>query len=78
MLVRMDKEFSDITYIPATSLGSQIDEICKRYENFEVSEEERKHNRPYYNYNEQIKLFDQSSSSKQREIQNNPLLMKQL
>ena len=74
----MDKEFSDITYIPATSLGSQIDEICKRYENFEQSEEERKHNRPYYNYEAQVKNFDESSFSKQKEIQNNPLLMKQL
>lgn len=30
MLVRIDKEFSDITYVPTSSLGMIIDEICKR------------------------------------------------
>ena len=52
MLVRMDKEFSDITYVPASSLGSQIDNLCKRDTNKKFGEDEAKHLRPYYDYDE--------------------------
>mmetsp|Transcript_9424 Transcript_9424/g.11543 ORF Transcript_9424/g.11543 Transcript_9424/m.11543 type:complete len:90 (-) Transcript_9424:374-643(-) len=79
MLVRMDKEYSDITYVPTSSLGSQIDELCKRHINKKFGEEEAKHLRPYYDYDEQVKLFDQSSiSNKMKQIENNPELMAQL
>ena len=79
MLVRMDKEYSDITYVPTSSLGSMIDNLCKRHANIKFGEEEAKHNRPYYDYEEQVKLFDQSSiSRKMEEIQNNPELQKRL
>lgn len=61
MLVRMDKEFSDITYVPASSLGSQIDNLCKRDTNKKFGEDEAKHLRPYYDYDEQIKNFDESN-----------------
>lgn len=52
MLVRMDKEYSDITYVPTSSLGSMIDNLCKRHANIKFGEEEAKHNRPYYDYEE--------------------------
>ena len=67
MLVRMDKEFSDITYVPTTSLGEQIAGIVKRDMRFHNSEE-AKHGRPYYDYEEQVKLFDQSAI-KSRQIE---------
>ena len=67
MLVRMDKEFSDITYIPTSSLGEQIAGIVKRDMRFHNSEE-AKHGRPYYDYEEQVKLFDQSAV-KSRQIE---------
>ena len=63
MLVRMDKEFSDITYVPTSSLGSLIDDLCKRHDNKKFGEQEAKHNRPYYDYEERVKLFDNSSIS---------------
>ena len=61
MLVRMDKEYSDITYVPASSLGSQIDNLCKRDNNKKFGEGEAAHLRPYYDYDERIKEFDESS-----------------
>lgn len=60
MLVRIDKEYSDVTYVPASSLGMQIDILCKR-NNSKRSPEDIKHLRPYYDQAEQIKLFDESS-----------------
>lgn len=67
MLVKMDKEFSDITYVPTSSLGSLIDQLCKRHNNVKFSDEEKEHLRPYYNYDEQIKQFDQSSIARKME-----------
>ncbi len=61
MLVRIDKEFSDITYVPTSSLAMQIAELCKKHHNVNYDDEEARHLRPYYNYEEQIKQFDQSS-----------------
>ena len=79
MLVRMDKEFSDITYVPTSSLGSLIDDLCKRHDNKKFGDEEAKHNRPYYDYDEAVKLFDQSSIAwKQQQIKNDPELQKKL
>lgn len=49
MLIRMDKEYSDITYIPTSSLGMQIAELCKRNHQYR-DPEDAKHNRPYYSY----------------------------
>ena len=76
--MRIDKEFSDITYSPAGSLREQIDELCKRYNNKKFSEEERKNLLPYYSYEDQKKLFDESSISKMKEIESNPELQKKL
>ena len=49
MLVRLDKEYSDITYIPTNSLGMQIAELCKRNHQHRNPEDEL-HGRPYYDY----------------------------
>ena len=65
MLVRIDKEFSDVTYVPASSLGMQIDILCKR-NNHKRTPEEIKHLRPHYDQAEQIKLFDESSLGQSR------------
>ena len=62
MLVRIDKEFSDITYVPTSSLGSLIDTLCKR-DSVNRLEDEFK-DRPYYNYDETIKQFDESAAAK--------------
>ena len=79
MLVRMDKEYSDITYVPASSLGSQIDNLCKRDNNKKFGEDEAAHLRPYYDYDERIKEFDESSiANRMKQIKNNPELMAQL
>ena len=77
MLVRMDKEFSDITYVPTSSLAMQIAELCKKHHNVRFADE-AKHGRPYYNYEERIKEFDEASISKSKQIESNPELLKQL
>lgn len=51
MLVRLDKEFSDITYVPASSLAMQIAEICKRNHQ-KRNPEDMHHLRPYYDHAE--------------------------
>ena len=74
MLVMLDKEYSDITYVPAASLKYQIDDLCKRT-HVKRDPKEALHNRPYYDHAEQIKLFDESSiSHKSRIIENDPEL----
>lgn len=75
MLVRIDKEFSDITYVPASSLGEQIAEICKRNRQ-KRNPEDALHLRPYYDHAEQIKLFDESSLSQAKHLENNKELLK--
>lgn len=61
MLVRIDKEFSDITYVPTSSLGMMIDEICKR-KHTKTNPEDALHLRPYYDYEETIAEFDKASN----------------
>jgi len=78
MLVRLDKEFSDVTYVPASSLAMQLSELCKKHNNTKFDEAEKRHSRPYYDYEEQVKLFDESSVSKIKAIETNPDLQKRL
>ena len=77
MLVKLDKEFSDITYVPTSSLAMQLDILCKRTHTNKPAED-KTHDRPYYNYDEEIEAFDKSSAGKSAEIQKNPELLKQL
>jgi len=77
MLVRIDKEYSDITYVPTSSLGELIAELCKK-NHTKRNPEDALHNRPYYDYDERIKEFDASSYSKTKMIENNPELLAQL
>ena len=49
MLVRIDKEYSDITYVPTSSLKDLIDNLCKRNDDIR-NPDDIKHNRPYYDY----------------------------
>ena len=77
MLVRIDKEFSDITYVPTSSLGMIIDEICKR-KHTKRNPEDALHLRPYYDYEETIKDFDKASNFQSEQIRDNPELLKKL
>lgn len=77
MLVRIDKEFSDITYVPTSSLADMLSNLCKKHNNVKFDSEESLHLRPYYDYEEQIKQFD-LSSLKSQQIQDNPELIKKL
>ena len=61
MLVRMDKEFSDITYRPTKSLGAMMDNLCKRTPERQTAEN-KSHGRPYYNHEETIALFDKQAA----------------
>ena len=54
LLIRMDKEYSDITYIPTNSLGMQIAELCKRNHQYR-NPEDALHNRPYYDRDQIVK-----------------------
>lgn len=77
MLVRMDKEFSDITYIPTQSLGHQIDDICKR--NVVTRDPlEKLHGRPYYDHEETKRDFDKSSAGQSHHIEAHPELAAKL
>ena len=77
MLVRMDKEYSDITYVPTSSLGSQIDQLCKR--NVVTRDPlEMLHNRPYYDHEEVKKEFDKASYGQSAHIENHPELAAKL
>ena len=77
MLVRLDKEYSDITYIPTNSLGMQIAELCKRNHQHRNPEDEL-HGRPYYDYEQQIKQFDESSLGSSSRVESNPELLAKL
>ena len=77
MLVRLDKEFSDITYIPTSSLAMQIAELCKRNHQYR-NPEDMLHNRPYYDHQQQIKDFDQSSLGNSKHLKDNPELLAKL
>ena len=78
MLVMLDKEYSDITYVPAASLKSQIDDLCKRT-HVKRDPKEALHLRPYYDHDERIKEFDESAMSHQSKIiENNPELQAQM
>ena len=77
MLVRLDKEYSDITYIPTNSLGMQIAELCKRNHQHR-NPEDALHGRPYYDHKQQIKQFDESSLGSSLRVESNPELLAQL
>ena len=72
----MDKEYSDITYIPTNTIGMQIAELCKRNHQYR-NPEDALHNRPYYDRDQMVKQFDESAQG-QISRESNPELLAKL